>query len=144
MIRYALQCDQGHGFDGWFRSAQGFDALCAAGQVGCTTCGSVAVTKALMAPAVAPADTVTARVPKAALTTPANDHETALTALRRQVEAHSEYVGPNFATEARAIHDGVAPGRAIHGEARLDEARRLIEDGIPVAPLPFMPARKVN
>ena len=64
--------------------------------------------------------------------------------MRRQVEDNSEYVGLNFATEARAIHDGDKPNRAIYGEARADEARKLIEDGVPVAPLPFMPRRKTN
>ena len=42
------------------------------------------------------------------------------------------------------MHDGLVPERAIHGEARPDEARRLIEDGIPVAPLPFLPKRQAN
>ncbi|HSF62903.1 MAG TPA: DUF1178 family protein, partial [Paracoccaceae bacterium] len=64
--------------------------------------------------------------------------------LRREVEANSEYVGVEFATEARRIHAGTAPERAIYGEARPEEARKLIEDGVPVAPLPFLPARKVN
>ena len=53
-------------------------------------------------------------------------------------------VGRNFATEARRIHEGLAPDRAIRGEARLDEARKLLEDGIPVAPLPFIPRSKAN
>ena len=68
----------------------------------------------------------------------------AFAALRRQIEANSEYVGMNFVTEARRIHAGDAPGRAIHGEAKPEEARQMIEDGLPVAPLPFLPARKVN
>jgi hypothetical protein len=50
----------------------------------------------------------------------------------------------NFAAEARRIHAGDAPERAIHGEARAEEAKKLIEEGVPVAPLPFLPARKVN
>ncbi len=67
-----------------------------------------------------------------------------MAALRAKIEASSEYVGLNFAAEARAIHDGDAPERAIYGEAKPDEAKRLIEDGIPVAPLPFIPVRKTN
>ena len=70
--------------------------------------------------------------------------EAALAALRRQVEETSEYVGLNFAAEARAMHEGRVPERSIYGEAKADEARRLVEDGIPVAPLPFVPARKTN
>ena len=49
-----------------------------------------------------------------------------------------------FAREARAMHLGDAPERAIYGEAKPDEAKALIEDGIPVAPLPFRPGRKSN
>ena len=147
MIRYALRCDNGHGFDSWFRSAAGYDQLLVAGQVACPDCGSKAVVKALMAPSVA-ADTgprserIEVSVP--ALSTPSNPREAALAALRRRIEEKSEYVGMNFVAEARRIHDGDAPERSIHGEARLDEARKLIEDGVPVAPLPFMPISKVN
>ncbi len=81
---------------------------------------------------------------KASLTAPADTAEKALAELKAQIEKNSEYVGMNFAREARDMHDGSAPERAIYGEARPEEARRLIEDGVPVAPLPFIPARKSN
>ena len=145
MIRYALRCDNAHAFDSWFRSAAGFDQLVGAGQVACPDCGSKAVVKALMAPSVAgEAGPRVAPVETPALSTPANPREAALAELRKRVAEKSEYVGMNFVTEARAIHDGDAPERSIYGEARPDEARRLIEDGVPVAPLPFMPVGKVN
>ena len=63
--------------------------------------------------------------------------------LRRRIEAAAEDVGRDFAAEARRIHDGLAPERAIIGEARPSEARALLEDGIPVAPLPW-PARRTS
>ena len=63
---------------------------------------------------------------------------------RAEVEANSDYVGKNFVTEARKMHEGTATPRAIHGEARLDEAKKLVEDGVPVMPLPFLPPRKLN
>jgi hypothetical protein len=138
MIRYALRCDKDHAFDGWFRSADGYEGQVAGGQLRCPDCGSRDVVKALMAPS------VTAEAGPRVLTAPATPREAALAELRRKVEANSEYVGLNFAAEARAIHDGDAPERSIYGEARLDEARALIEDGVPVAPLPFLPAGKVN
>lgn len=137
MIRYALRCDQGHDFDGWFRSSQGFETMRAAGQVTCTICGSAAVEKALMAPAV-PAE----RQPK--LSEPASEAEAAVEKLRRHVEENSDYVGPKFADQARAMHDGSIPNCAIHGEARPEEARKLLEDGVPVMPLPFIPRQKAN
>ncbi len=64
--------------------------------------------------------------------------------MRRQVEENSDYVGLNFVAEARKMHDGTTPARSIYGEAKPDEARQLIEDGVPVTPLPFMPSRKTN
>lgn len=159
MIQYSLKCEQDHRFESWFQSADAFDKLAAAGMVSCAICGSKQVEKAIMAPRVTPArnkaapasssapaapatDSVPA--PQAPLRTPQTDAERALSEMRRQIEANSDYVGTDFASEARAMHEGDAPERAIHGEARLDEAKALIEDGVPVAPLPFMPAKKVN
>lgn len=141
MIRYALTCSEKHEFDSWFQSAEAFDRLRAAGHVGCAICGSTAIEKVLMAPAVRPARKAEAAT---ALSAPASPVEAAFAKMRRAVEENSEYVGMNFAAEARAIHDGDAPERPIYGEAHRDEARRLIEDGVPVAPLPFMPMRRTN
>lgn len=140
MIRYALSCKDGHAFESWFKSASAFDGLAAAGHVACPVCGTAEVTKSLMAPAV----TNAAKPAAPTLTDPATPMEEAMRALRRQVEENSEYVGVNFVTEARRIHDGDAPERAIYGEARPEEAKRLIEDGVPIAPLPFFPVRKTN
>ena len=64
--------------------------------------------------------------------------------MRRQIEANSDYVGVNFVAEARKMHAGEIEERSIYGEAKPEEARDLLEDGINVAPLPFMPSRKAN
>lgn len=87
-----------------------------------------------MAPSVSTSKAITAPKPT----------EAALAALRDKVEANSEYVGKSFVKEARDMHDGVTPDRAIYGEANLTEAKKLIDDGIPVVPLPFMPRKKTN
>ncbi|WP_374635860.1 DUF1178 family protein [Paracoccus sp. (in: a-proteobacteria)] len=151
MIHYSLRCDQGHDFDGWFRSSDGFESLRAAGQVGCTICGSVRVEKALMAPRVAHGGGQVGdqggdqgRRDAPDLHSPRDEREAALDKLRRHVEENSDYVGMSFAAEARAMHEGAAPERAIHGEAKLEDARKLIEDGIPVAPLPFRSRQRAN
>jgi hypothetical protein len=144
MIRYSLKCAADHSFDSWFQSATAFDALAASGHVTCPVCGSAEISKTLMAPAVSPArNSATPSIDKP-LSTPANPQEEALAAMRAEVEANSDYVGKSFVTEARKMHEGTAPPRAIHGEARLDEAKKLVEDGVPVMPLPFLPPRKVN
>lgn len=141
MIQYSLKCADGHQFDSWFQSASAFDKLQAAGHVACAVCGSGEVSKALMAPRVSHGEPETPAKP---LTTPANPAEQALAKLRAHVEAHSDYVGTRFAQEARAMHLGETPERPIWGEARPEDAKALVEDGIPVAPLPFTPTRKSN
>lgn len=147
MIRYALHCPEGHRFESWFRDAAAFDALAAGGQVVCPDCGSTRVEKSLMAPRVRPARdaAVAAKTPEDAHPlAPETDHERALAALKRKVETEADYVGLSFAREARAMHDGETPARPIYGEAKPADAISLIEDGVPVAPLPFAPTRKVN
>ena len=144
MIRFSLRCDKEHDFDSWFASGAAYDSLRAAGHVACPICGSSRVDKALMAPAVRLSQEPVPPDPRPNLAAPATPLEQAMAELRRQVEENSEYVGVNFVTEARRMHEGNAPERAIHGEARLEEAKKLIEDGVPVAPLPFLPRRKSN
>ena len=138
MIRYALTCAKDHAFESWFQSASAYDVARAAGHVTCPLCGSDKVEKALMAPAVKPARSA------AKLSPPDHPAAEAIAALRAEVEANSDYVGLNFAAEARKMHEGDIPARAIYGEAKWEEARALLEDGIPVAPLPFTPKRKAN
>lgn len=142
MIKYALKCANGHAFDSWFASASAYDALAEADRLTCAVCGGGGVEKALMAPRLAggEAEDADAR-PLAGAAAPA---EAALAEFRRRVEANTEDVGRRFATEARAIHAGTAPERAIRGQASGAEARALFEEGVPVLPLPFPPERQVN
>ncbi|MCB2094834.1 MAG: DUF1178 family protein [Rhodobacteraceae bacterium] len=146
MIRFSLACANDHGFESWFQSGEAFERLLAGGLITCAVCGSGDISKSLMAPTVRPARKAVSAAPVSArpLTEDIAPQERALAALRREVEKNSEYVGMKFAAEARAIHGGDAPERPIYGEARLDEARKLVEDGVPVAPLPFRPTRKSN
>ncbi|WP_371153283.1 DUF1178 family protein [Jannaschia sp. 2305UL9-9] len=139
MIRYALRCKEGHGFESWFASADAYDTLSARGMVACAVCGGTDVEKALMAPKVQ-SETQAPRP----LSAPPTEVESKIAALRAKVEAEATYVGPRFAKEARAIAEGDMPDRPIWGEANLAEAKALIEDGIPVAPLPFSNKSKAN
>ena len=147
MIQYALKCSQGHTFDSWFQSAAAYDKLAVAGMVTCAVCGDTQIEKAIMTPRVRPARSAQKPAPQdksIEVATPSPDIEQVLADLRRKVEENSDYVGKDFAKEARKIHLGDAPERAIYGEAKPDEAKALIEDGVPVAPLPFVPSRKTN
>jgi hypothetical protein len=144
MIRYALRCAENHSFDSWFQSAAAFDALAAKGLVSCAVCGGTDVTKALMAPRVVAAEEAVAAAPARPLSEPAHPAEQMLRALREHLVKNSTYVGGRFAQEARAMHLGEADARAIHGEANLEEARALLEEGIAIAPLPILPPDKTN
>ncbi|MGH1414983.1 MAG: DUF1178 family protein [Pelagimonas sp.] len=154
MIQYSLKCADGHQFDSWFQSASAFDKLQASGHVACAVCGSGQVQKALMAPRVKTSDDGVApmqdappppaKTPETSLNAPASEAEQAIAKLKDHVEKNSDYVGKDFASEARAMHDGDTPERAIWGEAKLEDAKALVDDGIPVAPLPFIPTRKSN
>lgn len=141
MIQYALKCENDHVFDSWFQSASAYEALERTGHLSCAVCGSTKVKKAVMAPRVTSKE-VTAPVEK--LSDPKSEQEKAIAALRKKVEENADYVGPRFADEARSMFLGATPERAIYGEANGAEAKALMEDGIPVAPLPFLPNRKAN
>lgn len=143
MIRYAMKCAQAHEFESWFASAGAFDTLLKSNMVTCPVCGVTEVSKAIMAPRIGSPRKKDS--PKSgALAAPMSEAEQALTKLRKHVEENSSYVGARFADEARKMHDGDIPARAIYGEAKAEEAKQLIEDGVPVAPLPFVPQRKTN
>ncbi|MCF6445054.1 DUF1178 family protein [Nereida sp. MMG025] len=141
MIKYALQCDQDHSFESWFADAASFEKLQQAGHLACAVCGSSKVRKSLMAPGVAAGRDKPAAGP---LSQPRSAAEQAVAEMRKQVEENADYVGPRFAEEARKMHDGETSDRAIYGEAKLEDAKKLIDDGIPVAPLPFLPKTKTN
>ena len=148
MIRFSLKCAEGHTFDSWFQSADAFGKLSDAGMVECAVCGGTDVEKAIMAPRLGAKSQAQEPPEKQSgqslLTHPSDEVQEAMQRLRTAVENNSDYVGDKFATEARAIHDGDAPERSIYGEAKPEEAKQLIEDGVPVLPLPFMPKGKVS
>ncbi len=138
MIRYALECDLGHGFEGWFSVSADFDDQQARGLLSCPLCASQAVTKQIMAPAVVGATKRAAGQGGAKTRTMMKE---AMGRVRRHVEENFDYVGDRFAKEARAIHQGKAEERGIYGEASPAEVKGLVEDGVPVAPLPPEPPK---
>ncbi|GAB5448369.1 DUF1178 family protein [Gymnodinialimonas sp.] len=144
MIRYTLKCGEGHGFESWFQSAEAFDGLAGRGLLSCAVCGGSDVSKALMAPRVTVDAPPEADAPERPLSTPTHPAEAALREMRAHVEKTATYVGGNFAREARAMHVGDVPDKPIYGQARPEEARALIEDGVPILPLPGVPGDKAN
>lgn len=161
MIHFALKCEPaGHGFDGWFRSNDDFERQKANALVVCPVCGSSAVSKALMKPAVGSGsgetrDAVPEAGQGAAAQPPAGEPASSgyanaevakafaqLQAIAREVRAKADYVGPKFAEEARKIHYGESDARQIYGEASRKEVESLSEEGIAAIPLPPLPEDK--
>jgi len=136
MIKFTLKCADGHQFESWFQNSGAYDKLQQAGQLGCAICGGNSVEKAIMAPRVNVPSKAKAK-PAPSLEGPMSEAEAAMKQLRAHIEATSEDVGDKFADEVRAIHYGDAPERSIFGEARGSDAKELIDEGIPVAPLPW-------
>jgi hypothetical protein len=133
VIVYNLHCTAGHEFEGWFKDMAAYDAQAASGALSCPVCGDTEVEKAIMAPAVKGSVTKAKGVP-----TPEQRAEMRrfVAGYRKFVEANSEYVGKEFAEEARKIHHGESEERPIYGESTLAEAKELIDEGIKIAPVP--------
>jgi hypothetical protein len=121
MILYNLTCAQGHEFEAWFRTGDAYTDQAGKGIITCPDCGSAEVRKAPMAPSVSRG---VAR------------RQDALSELKRLVEDKFENVGERFADEARQIHYGEAEARPIYGQASVEEVKELLEEEIPVLPLP--------
>lgn len=140
MIVFDLRCGGGHVFEAWFASTAAFDDQRDRGLISCAICGDTAIAKAVMAPNVAAKGNRSAAAPDPG----------ALLARLAKAQAKalegSRWVGRDFATEARAIHAGEKPDAAIHGQASAAEVGRLVEEGVPIAPLPLpvVPPKALN
>lgn len=164
MIVFDLHCEKGHRFEGWFGSSSDFEDQSARGLIECPECGVTKVSKAPMAPAVpAKGNTAAERAlvptkqagqqqadaqPVSSTPLPAEVKE-ALAALGEAQEKalkNSTYVGKDFVEQSREMHYGERDEAPIHGQASLEEAQSLMEEGVPVAPLPFpvAPPDKLN
>jgi hypothetical protein len=151
MIVFDLECRTGgHRFEGWFGSSDDFADQQRRGLVTCPECNSSDVIKAPMAPAVArkgnqlPAPTPVRRQPmhnapmhNAPLPPEAMQMMRALHAMQTEALKNSRWVGDKFAEVSREMHYGERDPEVVHGQATLEEAKALYEEGIEVAPLPF-------
>ena len=154
-MHYQVRCTHGHEFDGWFKDSAAFEKQVALGLLECPSCGDKQVMRALMAPAVvtrgqapaqapAPAPSPAPKAPAApetgAVAGPVPDHLRAmLQRLRAEVEKNCDYVGPQFAEEARRMHRGESDRRGIYGETSAEEAEALSEEGISFGRIPWVP-----
>ncbi|WP_079212360.1 MULTISPECIES: DUF1178 family protein [Brucella] len=140
MIRFSLHCDHGHEFEGWFRDNADFDRQSERKLVSCPVCNSPEIQKSLMAPAVS-----TSRSKEQVAIAMDQAQKQVLEQMRelsRKVRENADYVGDQFAEEARKIHFGETEARGIYGKASKEDVHSLIEDGVDVMPLPVFPEDK--
>lgn len=142
MIVFDLKCATGHVFEAWFGSSADYDSQRARGLVSCPLCGGGDVTKAVMAPNIATKGNAGGEVSPAAMKAAMQ----ALAKVQAQALTNSTWVGRDFANQARAMHDGEQDHATIHGQATPTETKALIDDGVPIAPLPFpvVPPKQAN
>jgi hypothetical protein len=148
MIKFALLCARGHEFQSWFQSSEAFDTQIKSGLVLCPFCQATEVTKAIMAPAIASRGEakrakISAQVQSQTKVALLDRHDrksrAMINAFRKRLLEQADDVGTRFAEEARKIHEGLVPERPIYGQASIGDARALIEEGVPVLPVPPSP-----
>lgn len=141
MIVYDLVCEDGHRFEGWFASSDDFTTQVENGMVSCPFCGSALIEKAPMAPAVPRKGNQVAQAQPHQTMVSARMPSNAVKILNRvaQLQADalkdSRWVGQNFAEHSREMHYGEREMETIHGQATLDQAKELLDEGVPVMPL---------
>ncbi len=138
MIKYALGCAEGHEFESWFPDSAAYEKQRKRRLVACPECGSTAVDKAIMAPAVVGDRRPPDGPPANLLDAKRRQAREMVVRLRQEIEANTDDVGGKFPEVARAIHAGDEPERAIRGQASPDEVRALIEEGVGVMPMPAL------
>lgn len=141
MILYELKCEADHRFEAWFRNSETFDVQSAKGDIECPFCGGRKIVKAPMAPSLATGRGSRDRPNEDADGEAAKRIMGAMRKLRDHVERNFDYVGHEFAEEARRIHYGDADERGVYGEATANEVKDLGDEGIGVLPLPSLPRR---
>ena len=150
MIKYTLVCEQRHDFESWFAGSDAYDKQAKRGLVTCPACGSAKVEKAIMAPRLsgtrkgkkAPAETPAATAPVAMLSPQEQELRSKLKELRDHITQNADYVGKEFPEEARKMHYGETEHRSIYGEASLEAAKELHEEGIELHAIPMLPDDK--
>jgi hypothetical protein len=144
MIIFDLICNNGHRFEGWFQSADAFDAQLAGGLVSCPSCGSGEIRRIPSAIHLSRAPEAAAPPAVAASTDPRGEWLNTYRKLVTAIMANSEDVGAEFAGEARKIHYLEAPARSIRGQTNQKEFESLREEGIEVVRFPVIKNEDLN
>ena len=131
MIKYKLTCkDCSYQFDSWFASSKEFEKLQISKYLNCSSCNSLNIDKSLMAPSV--------------LNNKIRDKKyievkNKLKEYKKFIKNNFDYVGENFAYEARSVHyDNKKRKKGIYGNASKEEIKELKEEGIETEVIPWL------
>jgi hypothetical protein len=148
MILYQLQCEQEHQFEAWFKDSQAFDKQAKRKLLNCPKCGSEKVSKALMSPRISKSSNKklqdglsigSSQADRKKETSEALELRQKLKALQKNIEEKCDYVGNDFAEEARKIHYGEVDPHGIYGETTSEDAKELVDEGIKFSSIPWAP-----
>lgn len=148
MICYNLRCSRNHEFEAWFKDSKTYVRQQKGRKVSCPVCGDTQVEKAPMAPRLsrgkpapvgADANQAAAASADPSMAEKLREVQRVLSELRDDVERNSDYVGDDFAEEARRIHYGETKERRIYGEASDQEAAELEDEGVAFHRIPWTP-----
>ena len=135
MIKYRLNCKKCKiDFDSWFASSSEYERLKIKKLLSCIKCGSLKVAKSLMAPNLfSKNNKIDTQENKKIL-----EIKNKLKEYKKFVEKNLDYVGNNFAYEARSIHyGGKKRKKGIYGKASNQDIKDLSEEGIETQALPW-------
>ncbi|MBT5384694.1 MAG: DUF1178 family protein [Kordiimonadaceae bacterium] len=160
MILFDIKCSDGHIFEAWFQNNEAYEQQIDNDLVECPLCGCTKTSKSLMSPNISAKGEIIREAYQSEQDS--EDHKVTVSAhsnsskevssddvkraldhmhntmskFRRQVEKSCEYVGDDFADEARKIHAGESEKRGIYGETTISETEELLEEGIDILPVP--------
>ena len=137
MILYDLICDNEHTFEAWFASSEQFDKQNKKKLINCPICNSNSIRKALMAPKLRGTKKSNQSFKQKKEQNETKKLAKKLKQLKKFIENNTEDVGKNFTEEAKKIYYGETKPRSIRGETTREQAKELIEEGIPIAKLPW-------
>ena len=151
MIKYSLKCSEDNckkmePFDGWFQNSTSFEKQIKAGYISCPYCGSLNIKKNLMSPSVKSTKEIKSKMNSKNIKhnelhknrNKEIDMMVVLRNLKKEIQKNAEFVGKNFAKEAKAIHEGKSKERAIYGHADTKDLKELKGKNIDVINIPWV------
>jgi hypothetical protein len=137
MIKYNLTCKKCKNlFDSWFPSSKEYEKLKSLKHINCPNCNSLKIEKSLMSPNVLNSKKEKSEIVRNEKYVQVKNK---IKEYQKFIKNNLEYVGENFAYEARSIHyNNKKNSKGIYGKATIDEVKELDEEGIKTEIIPWV------